>query len=95
MMSQPVSYQPKTLANVQAMLNDGTDTSTQAILDWVVPLMGEDAQGFVNWPAQVYVQGEGFGIGVNSGQYLYLDEDGFHAVDASVFEMHYKIADGV
>lgn len=94
-MSAPVSYQTKEPHSVQAMQYDAWDGTTD-VQDWIGSLLTASFEeetitfNFNGYNAfEVYV-GEDYLFRVESGQYVYLDEDGFHATSKGSFEMIYK-----
>jgi hypothetical protein len=93
--SEPVSYQTKDPHTVQAMQYNAWDGTTD-VKDWITTLLQASFEAEIitlydnnNGGFQVIV-GEDFLFDVNSGQYVYLDEDGFHSASAAAFEIYYK-----
>lgn len=95
-MTAPVSYTTKDPHTVQAMLYNVWDVTGNDVKVWISSLLAASFEeetilivddGYGSF--QVLI-GEEFLFAVSSGQYVYLDEDGFHAADKEAFEMVYK-----
>ena len=96
-MTEPISYVTKEPHNVQAMQYKSWDGTGQAVKDWILSFLtasfeeaisiADDGYGYL----QVLV-GEDPLFEINNGQYVYLDEDGFHTATPSAFEIYYKKA---
>lgn len=94
-MTEPVVYQTKDPHTVQAMQYNAWDGTTD-VKDWITGLLSASFEEETislndngNGTFQVLV-GEDWLFDVTSGQYVYLDEDGFHSASKGAFEMYYK-----
>lgn len=94
-MTGPILYLPKMLGAITALFNDGSADATQAILDWVNPLLLEGSDVYVGLGGRVFIQINGRSTAVSPQQYVYSDEDGFHVVDKGSFELNYQVSDGI
>lgn len=95
-MTTPVQYVPKELVEVSVMYYETWGPNAQNVKDWIVGLLETsfapetvsiNDNGYNAF--EVYV-GPDFLFRVENGQYVYLDEDGFHAVSKGAFEILYK-----
>lgn len=86
----PVSYTARVSNTVDAMFTGPMSENLQDVLDWMVTLLPVDASIYPNGMGGAWVDNGGFGISISQNQYVYIDEDGFHCVEAGAFEMHYK-----
>lgn len=96
-MSAPVLYETKQPHTVQAMLYNAWDGTTD-LKDWVTGLLSTSFEEETislndngNGAFEIYI-GEDFLLRIESGQYVYLDEDGIHAASKGAFEMYYRQA---
>lgn len=94
-MTEPVQYIPKTLVEISVMQYDAWGPSNQPVKDWITGLLETAFAPEVisindNYGRFEVIVGENFLFAVESGQYVYLDEDGFHAASKGAFEMLYK-----
>lgn len=96
MMTTPVTYQPKTLANIDAMYMGDNGENSQAVATWVSPMVPEDAQiSFGAWGNEVQIWNDPILLTAKPGDYIYVDEDGLHAVNKGAFELLYEVSSGV
>lgn len=95
-MTGPVQYIPKQLVEVSVMYYDMWGPTAQDVKDWITGLLetsfapetvtiNDNGYNMI----EIYI-GEDFLFRVESGQYVYLDEDGFHAASKGAFELLYK-----
>lgn len=95
-MTEPLSYIAKDPTTIQAMLFDGTFERAEDIGDWIVPLLGEGAAIIPSpYGSSLTVRDDTFELNVPRGHYVYLDGDGFHAVEKGAFELVRKVDDGL
>ena len=95
-MTQPLSYIARDPETIQAMLFDGSIESAGSIGDWVVPLLGEGTAIIPSpYGMSLTIQNNDFRLSIPRGHYVYLDGDGFHAVENGAFELIRKIDDGL
>lgn len=95
-MTEPVVYQTKPAHQVEAMQFDGSEESSIAISNWYGSL-SETTVGPLIFPAgnMALMEGENPILEVGLGNFVYLDEDGFHSASKNSFEMYYKEAPAV
>jgi hypothetical protein len=94
-MTQPVSYEPKPPAEIQAMFNNGDASVVEDIVDWINASLAWSDSVTVTWGNRInFSAGDSlFVCGPN--QYVCLNEDGFHVVDKGPFELLFKVSDGI
>lgn len=92
----PSTYSTKNPHTVEAMQYDAWGETAEDVKTWITGLLEtsfstEDIllNDNGNGAFEIYV-GEDFLFRVESGQYVYLDEDGFHAASKGAFEMIYR-----
>lgn len=92
MMPGPVQYVPKTLTEITGMKFNAYDGTTD-VEDWMGSLTPEDCEIF-RGPLgdMLFVVNGGYNMTVENGQYVYIDEDGFHVINQGTFETLYKEA---
>lgn len=92
MSSEPVRYIPKTLVDVDAMQFDAYDGTTD-VEGWMASLMPVDCEIFRSpLGNMLFVINGGYNMTLEHGQYVYIDEDGFHVINQGTFETLYKQA---
>lgn len=89
-MTEPESWTTKNPNTVQVKYSGIYGELMQDVLDWVMPLMPEDASVLVYPMGNVSVMNGAFEMPIAANQYVYLDEDGFHSVSKGAFEMSYR-----
>lgn len=90
-MSEPQTYVPRTPVEVTGMQFNAYDGTTD-VEDWMASLTPEDCNIFRSPLGDaLFVINGGYNMTIESGQYVYLDEDGFHVVGKGTFEMMYQL----
>jgi hypothetical protein len=93
-MTVPEQYVPKTPTQVTAMQFNAYDGTSIDVKEWIESLLTvEDENNYVIYGPlsdRLFVQNGDFSLEVEHGQYVYLDEDGFHVVNKGTFELVYK-----
>lgn len=100
-MTEPSSFTTRAPSTIQAMLYNVWRENAQSVKDWVLSISGEDAEISESMGSfTIFVTSEPMEEGedpvtteivtVTDNQYVYLDEDGIHAIDKPVFEMYFK-----
>lgn len=68
-----------------------TAENLEEVRDWISPLIPVDNVIMLDWGnVQMYDEANACYLIVYPGQYVYLDEDGFHTADIALFKMLYK-----
>lgn len=95
-MSGPVTYVPKVLTEVTGMEFKAWDGTSIEVKEWLESFMDlEDENNYVIFGPMsdmLIVQNGDFSMTISNGQYVYIDEDGFHVVAKGTFETLYKEA---
>jgi hypothetical protein len=95
-MTTPAQYVPRTLTQVTAMQFDAYDGTSIDVKEWIESFLDlEDENNYVIYGPlsdRLFVQNGDFSMEISNGQYVYLDEDGFHVVAKGTFETLYKQA---
>jgi hypothetical protein len=90
--SSPTRYVPRTLVDIDAMQFNAYDGTTD-VEDWMGSLTPEDCEIY-RGPLgnMLYVANGGYNMTIEDGQYVYVDEDGFHVINKGTFETLYREA---
>ena len=88
--TEPVSYVPRDLSSgVVAMRLQtwGEDANTTEVMDWILETLSENATSSFDGMQSFWVEDGDFTIQVTNGQFVWLDEEGFHATSEGAFEL--------
>lgn len=86
-MSEPVDYIPRTVPSVSAMYMGPGSENIDDIIDWITPLLPSPAYVSNSMMGTASVVDGGFDLQFKQNDYVYLDEDGLHAIDKGTFEL--------
>ena len=95
----PEQYVPKVLGEVTVMQYNAWDGTGNDVKNWIVGLLETafspetisiNDNGNGTFEMHIGEIGDEFLFKVESGQYVYLDEDGFHVASQGAFEMIYQ-----
>lgn len=89
-MTSPQTYTTKSPNTVEAMYTGIFSENLQDVIDWAMTILPEDATAGGNGMGGAWIENGSFVLSISQNQYVYVDEDGFHAVDAGAFEMNYS-----
>lgn len=93
-MTEPTTYVPRTPVSVTAMQFNAWDGTSIDVKDWIESLMTvQDESNYVIYGPmsdRLFIQIGDLSLELTDGQYVYLDEDGFHVVGKGTFELMYK-----
>lgn len=90
-MTEPIVYETKPSHQVQAIQFDGSMDSANAITAWYGSFLEGEVWTLIYPLGNMGVmEGDAPILEVNVGNFVYLDEDGFHSVSKNAFEMYYK-----
>jgi hypothetical protein len=84
-MTQSFSF--KETLDVQAKLYRAGGADSQDVMDWAASFLPPDATLVFTPAGNLQIVNGDFVLVVNDNQYVYVDEDGLHAVDRSAFEL--------
>lgn len=95
-MTGPVQYVPKTLTEVTGMKFSASDGTSIVVKEWIESLMTtlDDSNYVIYGPLsdRLFIQIGDLALELTDGQYIYVDEDGFHVINQGTFETLFKKA---
>jgi len=90
---EPESWSTKPANTVLVKFFGGTEEQKDDVKAWVEQYLTEENDVFWgpqgNYSMFMNMGGDNY-LTVEDGQYVYLDEDGFHVASKGAFEMYYK-----